>query len=170
MPMVINFNPGQLEAQILNISDRAAKGASESMRKSAIRIRDLAKDYAPIKTGTLENSIDYAAVKGAKNRNVFIVYIDLDKANPGSAGHEVGDYAWIMEQQLRPYGNKGKALYLGPGSQMKAASGLKVGGYFLSRAVRDGGKDIFGDALAAVRRVTGGGSVNVAYQRGNGEE
>lgn len=167
MPMLINFNPGQLEAQILNISDRAAKGASESMRKAAIRIRDLAKDYAPIKTQALEKAIDYATIKGAGNRNVFIVYIDLD--HPGAAGHVVGDYAMIMEQQLRPYGNRGKALYLGSGSQMKAASGLKVGGHFLSRAIKDGSQAVFGDALAAVRRVTGGSSVNVRFQRSPGE-
>lgn len=165
MSMKIRFNPTQLEASIRNIADKAAKNASAEMRKTAIRIRDLARSYAPVKSGTLEDAIDYATLK-ENRRNVFYVYIDLDVAAPG--GKLVGDYAWIMEEELHPFGRqKGKRYYtLGPGSAAKAASGKKVGGRFLSRAVRDGAKDVLKDARNAVSRtLSNSRGMNVQYQR-----
>ena len=164
MPMKFNFNAAALEASIQNIADRAVRGASEEMRKTAIKIRDLAKDYAPIDTGTLERAIDYATIKDpATRRNVFVVYVDLDKVHP--EGGVVGDYAFIMEQQLHPYGRqKGKIHFdLGFGSQMKAGSGLKVGGRFLERAMKDGMGNLQGRALAAASRVLGKRIVNIDY-------
>jgi hypothetical protein len=162
----VNMNASILEASILNIAQRAARDASATMRKTAIRIRDLARSYAPYKTGALEKAIDYTTIKGANNRNVFVVFVDLDKMNPGPAGHQVGDYAMIMENELRPYNTGARGhLNLGDGSNIKTMMGNKVGARFLSRAVKEGSQQIMGDALAAVVRSLGGSSsVNVAFQ------
>lgn len=175
MGMNIKFNPAQLEASIKNMADTASSNASRTMRRAAIRIRDLAREYAPIETGTLEKAIDWTKIPGPDRRWVYVVYIDLDRSVPGGSNHQVGDYAWIMEQQLRPYGNKGKPYNLGgtptSGSIGKAASGKKVGGHFLSRAIKEGTKDLVAQATAAVTRTLGGTRVaDVSYQRDTGED
>ena len=172
MTMKVKFNPRLLEASIENIAERAGKSASAEMRKAAIRIRDLARDYAPVKSGMLQREIDYMAIKGANRRNVFVVYIDVDAVDP--KGKALGDYAWIMEEQLHPFGRqKGERRYnLGPGSRAKAnRTGKKVGGRFLSRAIKEGSKDLLAKVNGAVSRSLGSTRlVNIAYQRPIGED
>lgn len=167
MPMKIRFNPRQLEASIQNIADRAGKNASAELRKVAIKIRDLARDYAPRKSGTLEEAIDYAAIKDGR-RNMFVVFINMDVVAPG--GKMLGDYAWVMEEELHPHGRKkGKRYYtLGAGSKRKAAGGKKVGGRFMRRAVKDGTKDLLKDVTNAVGRTLGGRVTGVKYERDTG--
>lgn len=167
MGMEIQFNARELEASILNIAQRAAKSASAELRKTAVKIRDLARDYAPTKSGTLEDAINYMTVKGTNNRNVFVVFVNLDAVNPG--GHSVGEYAWIMNTQLRPYGNQGKPLQLGLGSQFKAAGGYLVGGYFLDRAIKEGTKTMLQDATAAVSRTLGARTIPMDFIGGDDE-
>jgi hypothetical protein len=173
MPMNIRFNATHLEATIHNTAERAARGASEELRKTAIRIRDLAREYAPRDTGTLDP---------ATRRNVFVVYIDEDMINPGSTifkkdgstsgrreAHAVGSYAWIMEEQLHPHGRQTGAKRYSLGkftSAVKAAGGKKVGGRFLSRAIKKGTERMVSDATGAVRRVLGGTRrINIDYER-----
>lgn len=162
MGMTVQFDPGVLEASIRNIADRASKDAAKVMRKAAIRIRDLARDYAPRKTGTLEKAIDYGTIKDpGTRRNVYVIYIDLDM-DSASGKKQVGDYAKIMEEQLEPYG-RGK-YNLGVGSAMKAIlEGKKVGGKFLERAVREGTDRLVGDVTLAVSAALGSRLVNVNY-------
>jgi hypothetical protein len=167
MPLQVKFNPGQLEVNLEQIGERAVRGMSEKMRRTAIKIRDLARDYAPVKTGQLEKSIDYETIK-KNGRNSYVVYIDLDMLRQSGEG-KVGDYAFVMEEELHPYGRakSGKRYYrLGPGSMAKAASGKKVGGRFLSRAVKEGVKDLLSDMAAEVRRVTNSNrTIPMDYQR-----
>lgn len=162
--------PEFMELQIEQIGERAVKGMSEVMRRHAIRIRDLAREYAPVKTGLLESAIDYDMVKVGR-RNSYVVFIDLDATKTtGKEGHvtELGEYAFLMEDSLRPHGRKGKALNRGTLSLAKAATGKKVGGRFLARAVVDGTRDVLGDAAKEVRRATsttGTSVVGTRYQR-----
>ena len=170
MGINVKFNPSQLEASIRNMAEVASSNGSRTMRRAAIRVRDLAREYAPIKTGTLERALDWGKIMGPDRRFIYVVYIDLDMVNPGPAGHSVGDYAWIMEQQLRPYGNHGKVFNLGPGSVAKKAGGKKVGGHFLTRAIKEGTKDLVSQASAAVSRTLGGARlVDMSYQRDTGD-
>ena len=150
-----------MEVKLYQIGERAMKGMSERMRKHAILIRDLAREYAPVKSGLLERSIDYAVIK-ENRRNTYIVFIDLDALRYNGKG-QLGDYAWVMEQQLHPYGRQAgsKRYYLGPRSAAKAASGKKVGGRFLSRAIKDGNKTMLSGLIQEVRKVTGSSSVGV---------
>ncbi len=167
MGMVLKFNPRQLEANIAQVGERAMKGMSDKMRKTAIRIRDLARSYAPVKSGLLESSIDYITLR-KDGRNTFAVFIDLDAGRYAREG-QLGDYAFIMEEQLRPFGmSKGKRYYVSPKS---AAKGPRVGGRFMSRAVKEGTKDLPAALAAIVRRITGGGrSANVSYERSGGDD
>jgi hypothetical protein len=170
MGMSTNYNPAMFEARLNQIGERAIRGMSERMRHTAVKIRDLAREYAPYKTGLLEKSIDYMTIRDGRNRNAYIVFIDLDAARLGTREGQLGDYAWIMHGSLRPYGNKGKPLHLGPGSVAKAAGGRKVGGRFLTRAVTEAIKNLRADMAHEVRKVTGGSSVGVSYRRGNQQD
>lgn len=175
MGVKIDFKPDLLEAAIRQIGDRAIKGMSGKMRQIAIRMRDLAREYAPTKTGLLEESIDYAAIPGKRGRLSFVVFIDLDapRRDAHRRGGELGDYAFIMEEELHPYGVQKGARYftLGPKSQAKASRGRKVGGRFLSRAFRAATKDIEREMAAEVRRVLNSGRLApVGYQRETNDE
>ncbi len=172
MGLQTNLNPRMFEARLSQIGERAVKGMSDRMRKAAIKVRDLAREYAPRKSGLLENNIDYVTQRDARGRNSYVVFIDLDAARTGNREGQLGDYAWIMHSSLRPYGNKGKPLKLGPGSVTKAAGGKKVGGRFLTRAAKDGTVNLRAQLVEEVRRATGS-SIGVSYRRGNqmeGEE
>ena len=168
--MQVKFNAKALEVAMLQLGERAEKGMSAKMRETAIKIRDLARDYAPVKTGQLEQSIDYITYKRG-GRNSFVVFIDLDQARWEGDG-QVGDYAYIMEEELHPYGRqKGKKRFtLGLISQRKAASGKKVGGRFLSRAVKKGTENLVAKMQAEVARTLGGRSVPMNYQRPDRED
>jgi hypothetical protein len=180
MGLDIKFNPRQLELVMQQVGERAVKHMSDHMRDTAIRIRDLARDYAPVKTGLLEENIDYAvSATGINRRNVFVVYVDIDAVRKRGEG-TLADYAWLMEENLHPYGRglvNGRELYLGPGSRKKRAGGKKVGGKFLARAIKDGMKDISTmerEAGAQVRRMLSGGRMvpmrNSRPDYGDGDE
>ena len=163
MPLRIDFNPQQLEANIRQIGLKAVKGMHLKAKRRALKVRDLAREYAPTRTGLLERNIEMMTTKDG-TRNSYSVYIDLDAARYSGTG-ELGDYAWLMEEQLQPFGI-GK-YNLGMGSLLKkAATGKKVGGRFLRRAVQDGSKTFMDDMLVEVRRVTGDARmVNMNYER-----
>lgn len=155
--MVAHFDPRALELEIRNIAETASRSAAREMRKAAIKIRDLARDNAPHKTGNLEDAIQWASYKDpATRRNVYVVYVD-----DGMVTRRGYDYAQLMEEGLAPAGDR---YNLGEGSIKKLWSGKKVGGRFLQRAVTDGAKGIIADANAAVARVLGGRVSNLTGQ------
>lgn len=156
MAVKMTYSKGSLRVFLNQTGDRAMRGISQVMRKAAIRIRDLARDYAPIKTGLLQNSIDYATVRDSNRRNSYIVFVDTDATKMISKGRmrELGEYAFLMHQGLRPYGSG--SYKLGQRSAAKRAGGKKVGGRFLTRAMKDGIDDILGEAAREVRRATRG--------------
>jgi hypothetical protein len=153
MGLKANFNPGQLEFSLRQIGERAVKGMSERMRRTVVKIRDLARDYAPHLTGDLESAIEYAQIKDGR-RNAFVVFVDLDRTH--GKNKDVGDYAFLMEENLRPYGRKSipRSYQLGALSRQKAAGGKKVGGRFLARAIKEGTDELMADLAEEVRRVT----------------
>lgn len=165
MGMKINFNVPALEASIHNAAERAGSHAARSLRGAAVKIRDLARAYAPRDTGTLIDAIDYGTIIGSNRRKVFVVYIDLDRAHPD--GGQVGDYAWVMEQQLHPYGRRAPEQ---PDYHTRAKSGPGVGGRFLARAIKEGSKTMLENARTEVRRALSGTRlINIDYQRDTGE-
>lgn len=159
MGMTLLTNTTLLETKIAQLGERAVKGMSDKMRKHAVLVRNLARDYAPVRSGMLEDNIDYVTVKDGR-RNAYVVFVRLEapRTRSNAAGQtrtdELGDYAPLMEEGLSPYG-RGR-YKLGKRSRAKRASGKKVGGRFLARAVKDGTKTLMPELVDAVRRITGG--------------
>lgn len=163
MGLKMHFNRAAFEGTLMQVGDRAVKGMSDKMRQRIIKIRDLARDYAPVDSGLLERSIDYQTIRQA-GRNAYVVYIDVDAERYSGRG-QLGDYAWIMHNQLRPYGNQGKRYDLGPRSRAKGGA---VGGLFLTRAIKEGLDGMLDELGQEVRRVTNSGGaslVGTKYQR-----
>lgn len=169
MEMRINFRPQVLEAAIQNVGDRALANMARTMQRTAIRVRDLARAYAPRDTQLLEDSIDYMVIRDkATRRNVYVVFIDVDAERRNGKQGDLGDYAWLMEENLRPFGRgrvRGRILHLGKKSREKQAMQptKPVGGRFLARAVRDGANEraIEMECGIQVRRLlSGSGLVN----------
>lgn len=163
-------NPGMLEIRVEQIGQRAVKNMSRRMHRHAIMIRDLMREFAPRKSGLLESAIDYDIQRSSLRRNTYVVFINLDATKTTASGGtvELGEYAFLMNERLRPHGRGGPAVQLGKISAQKAAGGKKVGGRFLSRAITDATKTVFADMIDEVRRVTsvGAGSVGMQFQRG----
>lgn len=163
MGMKVIFNRSALEAAITNTAEVASKNASQVLRRAAIKIRDLARAYAPLDTGTLEKAIDYGTIRDSTTRrNVFVVYIDLDATNPKD-GKSLGEYAAIMEQQLHPYGRRSGKLYFTL-REKSEAKGPKVGGRFLKRAIDEGSAGVVEQALLEVKRSLSGRLINMEYE------
>lgn len=116
-----------LQSRISNVSERASRGAREGMEAAAEAIKDLAKQYAPVDEGSLEESIKVAKAEDSdfRNRIAYTVYVDENEPSP--RGGVVGNYAvWIHEGNYN----------LGKKSQEKAMeTGMYVGRKFLEYAV-----------------------------------
>jgi hypothetical protein len=171
MGLDVRFNARQLEASLQQVGDRALKHMADKMRQSAIRVRDLARDYAPNKTGLLEDSIDWHALPGAgmNRRTSYVVYIDVDALRTSGKPGVLADYAWLMEENLRPHG-KGTGRTFRVDKRHK--TGPKVGGGFLWRAVKAGIGDasrLEKEAGIEVRRMLNGASRIMPMNNGNSD-
>lgn len=128
----------QLEYLIRQGGAKAQKGASEQMKREATRIRDLARKFAPIDEGNLEDAIQIEEVGGGRNetgqfqRKSYNVFVDM--FHPAQNDGIVGQYAYIMHEHLAPFG----PYKLGPRSRAKqAGQGEMVGGLYMDRAVAE---------------------------------
>jgi len=133
----------ELAVLIRQSGDHAQKHLVEHMRKEAKKMRDLARKFAPLDHGNLEEAIKVRELGGGRDslgrfkRKSFEVYIDMDY--PAFDGRDVGRYAYIMHEHLAPYG----PYKLGKNSQAKQAGQSEmVGGLFLERAADEIGRGI----------------------------
>ena len=125
-----------LITELHNTAKRASEGARFAMADGAEEIAQLARDYAPLELGNLEEAIKTDMVKQhSRARAHFTVYVDEDVSaenpeEPSTLGKKVGDYALIMHET---------SYKLGKYSAMKQASNPEkmVGTKFLERAVLD---------------------------------
>lgn len=105
------------------------------MRESARDIRDLARDYAPVDEGNLEEAIEVVESKEGffgHNRNIELVGVNPAKLGEGYTKYKER-YDVLMHEGVYD---------LGPRSQKKAATGKDVGPKYLTRAWRDLEPDI----------------------------
>lgn len=128
----------ELQANLRQIGPRAERAVTRQMRAEAYRIADLAKRFAPIDEGPLEDSIKVLQENGGRDargrftRASFSVYVDVYEQ--GSHGAMIADYAYRMHEHLTPYG----PLKLGKQSRAKQAGQSEmVGGRYLERAVEE---------------------------------
>ena len=131
-----------LIVSLANMADRTSRGSREQMEQGAVDIRDLARLYAPVDKGNLEDAIKTgkelhgAWERGVNRRNIFTVEIDEDmpfeklNKNGTTTIGKVGDYSTRMHEDW--------TYNLGVLSELKAQqTGMPVGPKFLERAMED---------------------------------
>jgi hypothetical protein len=125
----------RLQFLLTQIGDKATQGVLGQMKKEAIAMRDLARKFAPIDHGNLEEAIKVQTLGGGRDemgrfaRKSFSVFVDLDMK--GHDGREIRRYAYLMHEHLTPFG----PYNLGPNSVAKQeGQNEMVGGMYLERA------------------------------------
>ena len=125
-----------LEYLIQQAGARAQTGVAAQMKKEAEKIRDLARKFAPLDEGNLEDAIEMSENSGGRNqygqfmRKSYSVFVNMN--HPAPRGKTVGDYAYIMHEHLAPYG----PLNLGEKSRAKQSGQSEmVGGLYMDRAI-----------------------------------
>lgn len=155
MGLTLKMNVQALEFSLRQIGDRALKGAAAKMRRRSIKIRDLARSYAPVDTGSLRDAIDQSEMLDpATRRKVFVVFIDPLAKYDGDDEKTVGDYGMLVERHLSPFGS---GSLNGRRFRIRDSSDPSKGGRFLMRATKEGTKGIEQEIAAEVRRIVGGG-------------
>lgn len=129
----LKMNKRALMFRITQVGERATKGLSTVMREEAEKLAELARDYAPVDEGNLEEAIqtkfDYEGINGRLRASVFI---KMGMVVDRETGKRISHYAMAMHEGLAPHGSG--AFKLGPLSRQKAAGGKDVGGKFMERA------------------------------------
>jgi hypothetical protein len=124
----------ELMVMLRQLGPKATDGIFEQMKAEAKTIQNLARSYAPIDHGNLEDAIKVEVLSGGRDargrfmRKALSVFIDMEAE--GYNGEPMSQYAYIMHEHLTPYG----PLNLGEKSAAKNAGSGRVGGRFLERA------------------------------------
>lgn len=144
----------ELAILIRNAGAKAAKGVVEQMRREALNIQALARRFAPIDHGPLEDAIKVETLGGGRDdggrfvRKAFAVYIDMSAQ--AFDGRSVGQYAYVMHEMLMPFGSGGYKL--GPKSRKKQAGQAEiVGGRFLERAAEEVSRNMMNRLIEVAR-------------------
>lgn len=144
----------ELRTNLQQIGPRAERAVTRQMKAEAYRIADLAKRFAPVDEGPLEDSIQVMQEGGGRDdrgrfaRTSFTVYVDTDQQ--GSHGALIADYAYRMHEHLTPYG----PLKLGKRSQAKQVGQSEmVGGRYLERAVQEVSDGLMNRLIEVTRRM-----------------
>jgi hypothetical protein len=141
--MGVKFYTGSLTAVLNTITSRIEDKAIKKLESSAIKVQELAVEYAPVDEGNLEDSIKVSNTESSGGDTVVDVFVDGDV--PSSDGGKVSDYANKIHE--------GRFKQLGPKSQQKAASsGKAVGPKFLERAGEELTEEIFAEIFNEVRK------------------
>lgn len=124
----------ELAVMLRQIGPKATDGIFEQMKIEARSIQNLARSYAPLDHGNLEDAIKMEVLGGGRDargrfvRKALSVFIDMEAR--GYAGEPMSQYAYLMHEHLTPYG----PLKLGEKSAAKDGGRGIVGGRFLERA------------------------------------
>lgn len=133
----------QTEVRLRRIERRTSKRLLEHMRKSALEIRDLARMYAPVDEGNLEEAIEVIESTErflGNRRNIELIGVDPDKLGEGYSAY---GFRYDIAMHEGSY-------QLGPRSRAKAEStGKEVGPKYLTRAW----KELEPEITAEARRI-----------------
>lgn len=134
---------------------KATRGVLDQMRKEAIAIQRLARKFAPLDHGPLEDAIKVRTTGGGREesgrfaRKALEVFIDMDAE--AHDGRTVGQYAYVMHELLQPFGAGG--FKLGPKSRLKQKGQQEVvGGRFLERAAEEVSRGLMNRLIEVARR------------------
>ena len=137
--IMTEFRVQHLTTMLQQTGEKSSTVALDEMRNQAVILRDLARSYAPVDKGNLEEAIQILEDYGGLNRRKR-VFVYVNTARSVGRGKSIGTYAMAMHEALAPYGSG--SFRLGRKSRAKRAAGNKVGGKFMSRARRDRAKAI----------------------------
>lgn len=74
---------GETHLELERAGQRVHKRSLEVVRSYAYKMQGLARDYAPIKTGALKDSISVGESRTGNERTVVHVYVEPDKLGEG---------------------------------------------------------------------------------------
>lgn len=121
------------------------KGVASKMLEGGRKMRNKARDYAPVDEGNLEDAItlehDRSGIHG--RRQVF-VFVDESHPVENREGHTVGEYAMRMHEGDYNLGDKSLAK--------QAALGVTVGPKYLERAAEDTTSETVSSMLGEARK------------------
>jgi hypothetical protein len=130
----------------------ATKEGFSAIKKGAKEVRDLARDYAPVDGGDLENAIVDQPIASENT-----VHVGIDPRATDELGRPVAGYGQTMHEFKAVGGGslpRGLGLYgLGKRSQAKDAGRNIVGGKFLERAFNELKRKILKDTGLRVKRL-----------------
>lgn len=142
----------ELTVLLRQSGEKAQRGVAAQMKREAENIRDLARKFAPIDHGNLEEAIELEEeserdeISGRFGRKAYSVRVNPDY--PAYDGRSVGQYSYVMHEHLTPYG----PLKLGEHSRDKQARQAEtVGGGYLERAVDEVTRDMMRRLTTVVR-------------------
>lgn len=135
----------KLLLRLRQTGERAVKGVSDEIRRGAYDIRDLAREYAPVREGNLEDALSIDVnTEDFNGRLQAFIYVDINHEARRSKTGTVGGYVMRMHEG---YYN------LGPKSRAKDAGRGVVGRKFLERAAAELGPDIMERVTNRIRSV-----------------
>lgn len=157
MAIKVDGDFSALVVEIAQTGERARKNAARRMGLEAERVAELARDYAPVDTHALEESIKIERYQddGAGGRVTWLVYVDggHTKIVDGKEKN-VGEYALMQHEGLvrAPNGGWSHSWHPGPGTIKKMAeTGNLCGPKFLERAMDEREVEIEKSVFNAVR-------------------
>ena len=135
---------GEISVQqmLLRLDAEGSRRVVWRLYQHALKVRDLARKFAPVDLGNLEEAIKVRPERFVAARDAFgrfarqeiEVYVDESMPVPHGKNKTVGDYAYEIHEHLYPYGS----WKLGKNSQAKQATQNEVvGGGFLERAAEE---------------------------------
>lgn len=142
--------------RLTQAGERAVKGVSQVMQTNGDMIRDLARDYAPIDEGNLEDAIvKVTSYTGINRRSEVTIGVDTTMSGSGGSGSwDLATYALQMHenQNIGIVDNELYRFQLGARSKAKDGGRGVVGGKFLLRAYNERKEKIVDQAKNAVKR------------------
>ncbi len=154
MAIEITGDFDELIVEIRQTGERARKNAARRMGQEAERIQQLARDYAPVDSEGIEESIRVEKEGGERigERVSFTVFVDGDHIAPD--GTPVGEYAFMQHEGLVRAKGGGWTYNWHPGPktrQKMAELGVFCGPKFLERAADEREQEIAESVFNAVR-------------------
>lgn len=129
----IGFDAELISARIRQVGERALRGGANVLREEAKEIADLARSFAPVDEGNLEDAIEVNPHEERDGNRRVSVEVWVNPDAPGSGGEEFAiSYGMRLHEQQEPFGSG--AIPLGVKSRIKDVGRGVVGGKFMERA------------------------------------
>jgi hypothetical protein len=163
MGLKVEFDADSVIATIAGVGRDASREAFNALKEGGKEIRDLAREYAPVDDGDLENAIVSEPVARETT-----VHVGIDPRATDELGRSVNGYGQMLHEMQTIGGGSvpaGMGLYgLGPKSQAKDGGRNVVGGKFLERAYQEKVREILRKTGIRVKRL-----INMGVRGGEGE-